>query len=111
MGGHLGKSRHCICGVYNGLILSNAKGGSHVGHASTVRLPKRVPRIPDYTNMCELGEPEWQGLYPGATEEVDKKRNPNPRGMEVVVSAFVDANHTRDEATRRSVTASEKVNI
>ena len=39
-------------------------------------------RIPDYSNMCELREPEWQGLYPGATEEVDKKkRNLNPEGQ------------------------------
>ena len=40
------------------------------------------PRIPDYSTMCEPGEPEWQGLYPGASEEVDEKRNPKPRGTE-----------------------------
>ena len=62
------------------------------------------PRIPDYSTMHEAGEPEWQGLYPGASEEVDERRNPTPRGTEVVVSAFVDADHARDEATRRSVT-------
>ena len=32
-----------------------------------------------------------------------EEAEPEPRGTEVVVSAFVDADHARDEATRRSV--------
>ena len=60
-------------------------------------------RIPDYTELVGNGEPEWQGLYPGATEESDREWNPKPRGREVV-STYVDADHARDEATtRRSV--------
>ena len=61
-------------------------------------------RVPDYSALLGCQEPDWMEMYPGACEEIDRERDPQPRGAEVVVSAYVDADHARDEATRRSVT-------
>ena len=60
--------------------------------------------IPDYSTLLGCQEPDWMEMYPGACEEIDSERDPQPRGAEVVVSAYVDADHARDEVTRRSVT-------
>ena len=62
-------------------------------------------RVPDYSALLGCQEPDWMEMYPGACKEIDRERDPQqPRGAEVVVSAYVDADHVRDEATRRSVT-------
>ena len=59
-------------------------------------------RLPDYSGY-KFAEHEWEGAYPGAHEEIDKEL-PEPKGKPVVLSMFVDADHARDEVTRRSTT-------
>ena len=59
-------------------------------------------RRPDYSNL-KVTDHYWGDLYPDAVEEIDDS-NPLPKGKEVVLSCFVDADHARDVATRRSVT-------
>ena len=45
----------------------------------------------------------WKEQYPGATEELPKDM-PTPKGKEVKITVYVDADHAHDLVTRRSVT-------
>ena len=45
-----------------------------------------------------------QGPLPASEEEINKDHNPSPRGTKVIISAYGDADHAKDEVTRRSVT-------
>ena len=45
----------------------------------------------------------WTEMYPDAEEDIPKDM-PEPKGKEMKVTAFVDADHARDKVTRRSVT-------
>ena len=60
------------------------------------------PRQPDYSDY-EFIQHEWDGAYPGAKEEIDDSL-PTPKGKPVTLTVFVDADHARDEVTRRSTT-------
>ena len=46
---------------------------------------------------------DWTEFYPDAVENVPENR-PKPRGKEVSITCYVDADHARDKVTRRSVT-------
>jgi hypothetical protein len=46
---------------------------------------------------------DWQDFYPDAKEPIPGNM-PEPRGKEVQLNAFVDANHAGDQVTRRSRT-------
>ena len=48
-------------------------------------------------------EVNWNEQYPGATEELPKDM-PMPKGKEVKITTYVDADHAHDLITRRSVT-------
>ena len=50
-------------------------------------------RVPDYSALLGCQEPDWMEMYPGACEEIDSEKDPQPRGAEVVVSAYVNADH------------------
>ena len=45
----------------------------------------------------------WDELYPNAKEDLPDKM-PTPKGKQIKLTVFVDANHARDKVTRRSVT-------
>ena len=57
---------------------------------------------PFYADM-EFADHEWDELYPDAQEEKDPE-DPVPKGKRVIITMFVDADHARDEVSRRSVT-------
>ena len=44
-------------------------------------------------------------MYPDAEEDIPKDM-PEPRGKEMHITTYVDADHARDKVTRRSVTRS-----
>ena len=48
-------------------------------------------------------EVNWNEQYPGATEECPKNL-PTPKGKEVKITIYVDADHAHDLVTQRSVT-------
>ena len=50
-----------------------------------------------YTPACREN---WDELYPDAKEDVPD-RMPTPKGKEVRITVFVDADHARDKVTRR----------
>ena len=61
-------------------------------------------RQPDYSALDGEISCNWTNLYPGVKEEVNKSRIMIPSlllGKGIMISAFVDADHTRDEVTRR----------
>ena len=45
----------------------------------------------------------WTEMYPDAEEDIPKDM-PEPRGKEICITTYVDADHARDKVTRRSVT-------
>ena len=45
----------------------------------------------------------WDEMYPDAQEDVPRDILV-PKGKEIRITVFVDANHARDKVTRRSVT-------
>ncbi|MEM1007622.1 MAG: reverse transcriptase domain-containing protein [Myxococcota bacterium] len=59
-------------------------------------------RLPDYSDL-RVEDHFWGDIYPDAHEELDQT-HPEAKGPPVVLSIFVDADHARDAATRRSVT-------
>ena len=59
-------------------------------------------RRPDYSKY-KVAQHFWGDIYPDAYEEIDESL-PQPKGNKVTLSVFVDADHARDVATRRSVT-------
>ena len=66
--------------------------------------PTHMKRIAsDNKSDDEHFEP-WRHACPDAREEVPQDLLPKPRGRSVNVSCFVDADHARDQVTRRSVT-------
>src|SRR5687767_8455293 len=48
-------------------------------------------------------EPDWTEFYPDATENIPSER-PEPLGNLCTITTYVDADHARDQVTRRSVT-------
>src|SRR5687767_883853 len=65
--------------------------------------------------MIEIGSPpvkdiidtnielDWTEFYPDAAENLPSKR-PEPLGNLCTITTYVDADHARDQVTRRSVT-------
>src|SRR5687768_1252340 len=47
-------------------------------------------------------EPEWTEFYPDAAENLPSKR-PEPLGNLCTITTYVDADHARDQVTRRPV--------
>jgi hypothetical protein len=52
---------------------------------------------------CRFTSYSWEDFYHGAKEAIPPKM-PEPRGKEVEIHCFVDADHTGDRVTRRSHT-------
>src|SRR5687767_181619 len=48
-------------------------------------------------------EPDWTEFYPDAAENIPSER-PEPLGSLCTITTYVDADHARDQVTRRSVT-------
>src|SRR5687767_13949109 len=46
--------------------------------------------------------PDWTEFYPDTVENIPSER-PGPLGKLCTIIAYVDADHTRDQVTRRSV--------
>jgi hypothetical protein len=55
-------------------------------------------------NMTAFQQTDWsESIYKDATEELPPKM-PEPLGLPVIMTCFVDANHAEDQVTRRSQT-------
>jgi hypothetical protein len=60
-------------------------------------------KVPNF-NGTAFHSTDWsESIYKDATEELPPKM-PTPRGNEVIMTCFVDANHAGDQMTRRSQT-------
>ena len=60
--------------------------------------------IAPITNKLKLTKNQnWTEMYPDAEEDIPKDM-PEPRGKEMRITTYVDADHARDKVTRRSVT-------
>ena len=58
------------------------------------------PTYPDI-DMSQFKECDWKAFYPGAKEAIPPNM-PEPRGKDVDLRLFVDADHAGDKTTRRS---------
>ena len=61
------------------------------------------PSKPNYDEFQEPGQEYWKEYYPDAIEELPPDM-PVPKGPSCKMTIFVDADHARDQITRRSVT-------
>jgi len=68
-------------------------------HRRHVTVDTRIPEAPN----GDVVDHDWEGLYPGAKEEVPADA-PKPKGKPVVISVYFDSDHAHDLETRRSVT-------
>ena len=60
-------------------------------------------KLHDRTQYTPARCEAWDELYPDATEDLPENM-PEPKGKEIQITVFVDADHARDKVTRRSVT-------
>ena len=60
-------------------------------------------KLHDRSQYTPARREAWDELYPDATEDLPENM-PTPKGKEIQITVFVDANHARDKVTRRSVT-------
>ena len=76
-----------------------------LGYLSKFRKGKLMidPSKPKYDDFQEQESPYWKEYYPDATEELPPDM-PEPKGQSCKMTIFVDADHARDQVTRRSVT-------
>ena len=65
--------------------------------------PTHMRRIVSATKSDEDYFEPWRHAYPDAIEATPSDLLPEPKGRSVNISCFVDADHARDQATRRSV--------
>jgi len=79
---------------------------------AALRIYGYLKRFPDYAMVFDSSYPklnrnktinreDWTEFYDGIVEAVPENK-PTPRGHPVTTHAYVDADHARDEATRRS---------
>jgi len=61
------------------------------------------PFKPDHSEFLQKGQVTWQEFYPDATEEIPDDA-PEPKGTICNLTIWVDADHARDQLTRRSMT-------
>ena len=61
------------------------------------------PNFHDRSSYTSAKLENWEELYPDAQEDVPTDI-PVPKGKEIRITVFVDADHARDKVTRRSVT-------
>ena len=67
------------------------------------RMGVNKPKVRRSTRVIPAKPLPKQKLYPDAKEDVPTD-SPTPKGKEIRITVFVDANHARDKVTRRSVT-------
>ena len=100
--------------IANGVsLLSSHLTSPREGHfMAALRIYGYLKRFPDYAMVFDSSYPklnrnktinreDWTEFYDGIVEAVPENK-PTPRGHPVTTHAYVDADHARDEATRRS---------
>ena len=61
------------------------------------------PKAPDVDELAFVQGADWKDFYRDVEEELPP-RMPEPRGSRVIISAFVDADHSGNVVTSRSHT-------
>ena len=94
-------------------LLSTYLASPRIGHLHQAHKRSKIVFDPAYVDINDDHLPMeerasfkatyMKELYPDATEEIPPNA-PKPRGRPLQISCFVDADHARDQVTRRSRT-------
>jgi hypothetical protein len=66
--------------------------------------PTKLRRLATATSSDEEYFKPWENKYPGLSEDLPPDLLPETKGASTTLSCYVDADHARDQVTRRSVT-------